>query len=81
MTVESSPSLEFERRACSRCGATNVTEAETKCRPSSDETGEWFCPAGDNEDAEGYFLRLTEASLAELDAWCERQMKAMEINP
>lgn len=64
------PAVEFEPRPCPSCGATTVYEAETLCRPSQDQTGEYDC-AGEFDDA-GRAVRATAASLAAIDAWCAR---------
>lgn len=71
------PSPTFERTPCSRCGSANTADAATRCRPSRDESGESTCPAT-LEDAAGYFLQETPASLAALDAWIEADRRLDE---
>jgi hypothetical protein len=61
------PPLRYERTPCHACGAATEAEAETKCRPSSDETGESWC--GTDFDAEGYAVSPTTESLQAQDAW------------
>jgi hypothetical protein len=53
-----------------------VDDAETKCRPVRDETGEGKCPAK-NEDEAGFFTRPTAASLAALDAAIDVEVKRL----
>jgi hypothetical protein len=66
--------LRFVRRACSKCGAANEATASTRCRPVQDETGEYTCPAGEDRDADGFFLEPSVASLREMDAAIDRVM-------
>lgn len=64
------PPLKYERAPCPTCGATTEDEAGTMCRPGSDQTGEVFC-AGEF-DGQGFSIKPTAASLAEFDAWIDR---------
>lgn len=69
------PKLEYAPAPCPRCGAENVESACLDCRPSSDETGEQYCPTTDIvTDGQGRFLFPTAASLSRLDAWIDHQM-------
>lgn len=61
------PSLIYVRGPCINCGAVDEVEAETKCRPVTDQTGEWYCDA--DFDAEGFSIIPTEESLKALDAY------------
>lgn len=63
------PSLEYRLAPCPGCGARNVEEAATMCRPASDPTGEVYCVA--EFDCKGRSIQPTDASLAALDAWCD----------
>jgi len=62
------PALKLKREACHLCGARNLSEAETKCRPSSDETGERFCGCDTFDDA-GFALGPTIESMVEQERW------------
>lgn len=69
------PKLEYAPAPCPRCGAENVAQANLDCRPSSDETGEQFCPSTDlPTDNYGRLLFPTPDSLERLDAWIDEQM-------
>lgn len=68
------PALAFEPAPCPTCGAVDESQAETLCRPSQDQTGEYSC-AGEFDDA-GRAVRPTAASLAALDAWYEQAGQA-----
>jgi hypothetical protein len=61
------PALQFVREPCHFCGAANEIEAGTKCRPSTDETGERYC--GTDFDDEGFSIAPTKESLALQDDW------------
>lgn len=61
---------------CPGCGAKNEAEANTMCRPSSDQTGEHSC-RGNFNDA-GISVQPTKESLAAMDAWIDGQVAAME---
>lgn len=63
------PPLKYAPVPCPTCGATNETDAETMCRPSTDETGEWFCPG---EFRDGVSVQPTEESIRAIDAWIDR---------
>lgn len=68
------PGLDYERAPCPRCGAITSADAEGKCQPERDYTDEWTCP-GSEEDAEGFLLQPTAASIAALDAWCDAEAR------
>jgi len=69
---------EMERGPCRLCGAHNVEEAETVCRPINTPAGSDSCGhPEDDVDAEGYFLHPTAAAIARLDAWCDEQAREM----
>lgn len=72
------PPLDWQRAPCPACGATTVKEAETMCKPQRDETGESDCAGSEREDAEGFLLQPTAASIAVIDAWCDEQLAAEE---
>lgn len=61
------PALQFVREPCHLCGAADETEAETKCRPSTDQTGEYYC--GCDFDDDGFAITPTPETLAAQDAW------------
>ncbi len=61
------PELKFTREPCHRCGAADMDEAETKCRPHTDQTGEYWCGAEFDDD--GYAIAPTAESLAAQDQW------------
>lgn len=63
--------LVFVPTPCPSCGAKTEKEAETMCRPTSDETGERSCNGDFN--AEGISVQATPESIAELDRWCTEQ--------
>ena len=71
--MQPQPELEFERSPCPRCGAVDIDDANGKCRPSQDETGEYWCAGefGDGGENDGYSIRPTAASLAALNEWCQ----------
>ncbi len=71
---EPMPKIEYAPAPCPGCGARTFKEAETMCRPTSDETGERSCAGTDcPEPAPNDLLMFpTAASLAALDAWCDR---------
>ena len=77
MSREPAPALLFERAPCPKCGATTAQEAETLCKPIRGVDDEWTCPAGEQEDAEGYLLQPTRESIKALDAWCDREIEDM----
>ena len=62
------PKIEYERGPCPTCGARTEIEAMGRCTPSSDETGEYYCAAGE-PDAQGFFTVPTAASEAANVAW------------
>jgi|JI10StandDraft_1071094.scaffolds.fasta_scaffold151030_9 hypothetical protein len=68
--------IEYETAPCPRCGATSEKMAETKCRPTSDQTGEYECPG--EFDKDGVSVQPTAASLAAMDAWIDEQVAADE---
>lgn len=72
--MSGAPEIKFAPAPCPTCGARTTDEAGPICRPSSDETGEVFCP-GDRTDAQGRILQPTPESLAALDAWIDAQVE------
>ena len=64
--------LVFVSAPCPRCGALNEDEANTKCRPVSDETGERYC--GGEFNKPGVSVQPTTESIAEMDAWVDEQV-------
>lgn len=68
--------LVFKRAPCSKCGAKTVTEAEKKCIPVQDQTGEYTCP-GIDEDADGYFQSPTTASIKAMDQWIDAKARRL----
>lgn len=73
--AEPMPALIQERATCPLCGAATLEEAGTRCQQGSDETGEYYCKGGMDEDAEGFLTRPTAASIKALDDWCDREMQ------
>jgi len=69
MKCPAQPSLIYRREPCHLCGAVTEQEAETKCRPTSDQTGERGC--GSEFDKEGFAVAPTEASLIAEAAWID----------
>jgi hypothetical protein len=69
LKCEPMPELKYHREPCHFCGAVNELEAETKCRPTSDETGERYC--GADFDKEGFAVAPTQDSLAAQNAWID----------
>ena len=67
--------LVFSPAACPKCGAATVKQAESLCVPSQDETGEYYCPGSDREDAAGYLLQPTPQSIEAMNAWIDALMK------
>lgn len=63
------PKIEMAPAPCSCCGARDEAEAETMCRPSSDQDGEFFC---DGMFEGGISVRETPESLRALNEWCDR---------
>ena len=69
---------QLERVPCHRCGAHTLSEAETLCRPTSDQSGEYSCPGSeDDADEEGYLRQPTAAAWDELGRWCDEQARQM----
>jgi len=66
----SAPPLIYAPAPCPRCGAATAALAETLCRPSQDETGEYDCPGGE-PDNQGRLLQPTPESIAALDHWID----------
>ena len=62
------PELKYVREPCHMCGAVTEGEAEMKCRPSTDQTGERYCGC-DTFDADGYALGPTLESMAAQESW------------
>ena len=79
MAGEPQPDLRYERAPCLRCGAVDVEDAGGKCKPRQDDTGEYNCAGefGDGGDNDGYSIRPTATSLAELDAWIDREARRL----
>jgi hypothetical protein len=63
------PDLIYQREPCSICGAITEKEAETKCKPQSDETGERYCGS---EFLNGFAVAATAESLAAESDWYDR---------
>jgi hypothetical protein len=61
------PKLQYLRQCCCICTAVTEKDAETTCRPSSDETWGRFC--GAEFDKEGYAVAPTIRSMEAQDAW------------
>mgnify|MGYP003392964779 CR=1 FL=1 len=76
MSEDQPPKVEYERAPCPRCGAVDMEDAGDKCRPSQDQTGEYWCSGefGDGGDNDGYSIKPTAAYIAALDAWIDRTM-------
>lgn len=64
MDKPKAPDLVFVPTPCPGCGATTELEAETMCKPMSDETGERFC---NGEFKDGISVQPTPESLKALD--------------
>lgn len=62
----------FVPKPCPHCGARNEDEANTLCRPSTDQTGERYCAGEFN--AEGVAVQPTPESIAAMDAWIDEQV-------
>lgn len=72
MPVPPQPELVYAPAPCPKCGAVSALDAETKCQPVQDETGEWTCPSSDAiTNVDGLFMFFTAASLAEWDKWLD----------
>jgi hypothetical protein len=54
-------------------------EAEERCHQGKDFTDEWSCP-GEHQDADGFLMRPTAASLEEFDLWCAKQLRLEELS-
>ena len=67
------PNPQYMNGPCPDCGASNLDEAAKLCSPSSDETGDRFCPGRFNE--RGMSESETPESLSSLDEWCDHQMR------
>ena len=68
------PELKYARRACPQCGARTSRQAETVCKATQGMDGDYHCAGNDaKEDAHGWLLFHTEASLNALDAWYQQQ--------
>lgn len=61
------PELQHLRQCRCICTAVTAKDAETMCRPSSDETWGRFC--GAEFDKEGYAVAPTIRSMEAQDAW------------
>jgi hypothetical protein len=62
------PEVLWEPAPCAQCGAVDMDDANAKCRPSTDDTGERYCAGEFNDD--GISVQPTAASLVILNAWC-----------
>jgi hypothetical protein len=60
------PELKYQREPCHKCGAVTEVDAETMCKPESDETGERWCGSDFHE---GYAVAPTQESLLAECAW------------
>lgn len=68
------PGLKYVRRPCPQCGARTSLQAETKCTATQGMDGDYHCAGNDcKEDAHGWMLFPTDASLAALDGWYHQQ--------
>lgn len=67
--------LVFVPAPCPSCGAVDMDDANEKCRPSSDQTGERYCN-GEFNDA-GFSVQPTPESIADLDRWCDEQARIL----
>ena len=67
--------LVFVPTPCPRCGARNEKEAETMCRPNTDQAGERSCVGEFNEA--GIAVQPTPESVAAMDAWIDQQVANM----
>lgn len=65
------PLVQYAPAPCPKCGAVREEEAETKCKPQSDETGERYCPG--EFDRDGNSVQPTPESIAAIDAWCKNE--------
>ena len=65
------PARELKRSPCPRCGARTLNQAETRCRPQQDITGDYVCPSGDERDVDsnGYFRVETASFIEKMNAW------------
>lgn len=69
------PSDEYERAPCERCGAATLDEAETRCQPWSDQSGEYYCAVPEDDvDGEGFLLRPTSLFYERMNAWVDEQL-------
>lgn len=65
-SLDEMPRLVWIPAPCPKCGAKTEAEAEIRCRPSTDWTGERYC---DGEFEDGVSVQPTAESLAALDDW------------
>jgi hypothetical protein len=77
--TSSSPQIQYERAPCPKCGATTEIEAEEQCCQAKDFADEWSCP-GAHQDADGFLIRATAASLEEFDLWCAKELRKEELS-
>lgn len=68
---EPMPAMTYKRGPCIKCGARTEKQAETKCRPTQDMTGEWSCP-GEFDD-KGWSKVPSPESIKAIDDWCDRE--------
>jgi hypothetical protein len=66
------PPVRFEPGPCPGCGATTEVEANTMCKPSTDQTGEVSC-AGEF-DGSGRSIVPTTESIKAINDWIDQQM-------
>lgn len=62
------PDLKYHREACWKCGAVTEIDAETMCKPSTDQTGERYCGSDFHE---GFAVAPTSESVLAMDAWID----------
>lgn len=69
------PPAEWIKGPCPDCGAVTLKEAETRCRPQSDQTGEVFCPTTDAPETGGFVHVVNPAYVKWLDAKIDAEMR------
>lgn len=76
------PELKFKPEPCWKCGAVTEKDAETMCKPSTDQTGERYCGS---DFYNGFAVAPTEESALAMDAWinlhhgCEGECKCQPL--
>lgn len=63
------PKVEMAPAPCPDCGARTEVDAETMCRPRSDQDGEMYC---NGMFVGGASMQETSESLQALNEWCDR---------